>query len=131
MLILLVAYLLTEVGVLHDKLYCKSENIIGANSKILPLVYVFFFLNVPLELALYFSDASCLLYLLFVGILSLSLLSNVSVTKIKVLDACGPPGLPNLLSGASEMAVTTVISALSFAPDGEVYVVQRPQIDNF
>jgi len=44
--ILLVAYLLTEVGVLHDKLYklyCKSENIIGANSKILPLVYVFFF----------------------------------------------------------------------------------------
>lgn len=43
MLILLVAYLLTEVGVLHDKLYCKSENIIGANSKILPIVHVFFF----------------------------------------------------------------------------------------
>jgi len=57
-----------------------------------------------------------------VGIPSLSLFSNVSVTKIKVLDASGPPGLPNLLSGTSEMAVTTVISALSFAPDGEVIV---------
>jgi hypothetical protein len=44
------------------------------------------------------------------------------VTKIKVLDASGPPGLPNLLSGTTEMAVTTVISALSFAPDGEVIV---------
>ncbi|XVF13059.1 hypothetical protein REPUB_Repub08aG0175100 [Reevesia pubescens] len=42
-----------------------------------------------------------------------------SVTKIKVLDASGPPGLPSLLSGASEMSVTTVISALSFSPDGE------------
>ncbi|KAK3227903.1 hypothetical protein Dsin_007765 [Dipteronia sinensis] len=42
-----------------------------------------------------------------------------SVTKIKVLDASGPPGLPSLLSGASETMVTTAISALSFSPDGE------------
>ncbi|XVE81715.1 hypothetical protein DITRI_Ditri15bG0087900 [Diplodiscus trichospermus] len=42
-----------------------------------------------------------------------------SVTKIKVLDASGPPGLPSLLSGAPEMSVTTLISALSFSPDGE------------
>lgn len=42
-----------------------------------------------------------------------------SMTKIKVLDASGPPGLPTLLGGASEMAVNTAISALSFAPDGE------------
>ncbi|CAE6132780.1 unnamed protein product [Arabidopsis arenosa] len=42
-----------------------------------------------------------------------------SMTKIKVLDASGPPGLPNFLRGASESAVTTAISALSFSPDGE------------
>lgn len=42
-----------------------------------------------------------------------------SMTKIKVLDASGPPGLPNFLR-ASESAVTTAISALSFSPDGEV-----------
>ncbi|XVF10515.1 hypothetical protein REPUB_Repub07fG0189600 [Reevesia pubescens] len=42
-----------------------------------------------------------------------------SVTKIKVLNASGPPGLPSLLSGAPEMSVTTVISALSFSADGE------------
>ncbi|XP_010541230.1 PREDICTED: uncharacterized protein LOC104814738 isoform X2 [Tarenaya hassleriana] len=42
-----------------------------------------------------------------------------SVTKIKVLDASGPPGLPRLLGGSSESAVTTAISALSFSPDGE------------
>ncbi|XVF52982.1 hypothetical protein PTKIN_Ptkin05aG0061600 [Pterospermum kingtungense] len=42
-----------------------------------------------------------------------------SLTKIKVLDANGPPGLPSLLSGAPEMSVTTLISALSFSPDGE------------
>ncbi|CAN6860130.1 unnamed protein product [Brassica oleracea] len=42
-----------------------------------------------------------------------------SMTKIRVLDASGPPGLPNLLRGASESAVTTAISALSFSPDGE------------
>ncbi|KAJ7004155.1 uncharacterized protein [Populus alba] len=50
---------------------------------------------------------------------TISVYDMQSVTKIKVLDASGPPGLPNLLSGTSEMAVTTVISALSFAPDGE------------
>lgn len=44
-----------------------------------------------------------------------------SITKIKVLDASGPPGLPSLLGGASEMAVNTAISALSFSPDGEVF----------
>ncbi|XP_055821617.1 uncharacterized protein LOC129890105 isoform X2 [Solanum dulcamara] len=42
-----------------------------------------------------------------------------SITKIKVLDASGPPGFPSLLGGASAMNVTTVISALSFSPDGE------------
>ncbi|XP_022737520.1 uncharacterized protein LOC111290469 [Durio zibethinus] len=42
-----------------------------------------------------------------------------SVTRIKVLDASGPPGLPSLLLGAPETSVTTVISALSFSPDGE------------
>ncbi|KAJ6388600.1 hypothetical protein OIU77_027041 [Salix suchowensis] len=50
---------------------------------------------------------------------TISVYDMQSVTKIKVLDASGPPGLPNLLPGTSEMAVTTVISALSFAPDGE------------
>ncbi|KAK6263168.1 hypothetical protein QUC31_008984 [Theobroma cacao] len=42
-----------------------------------------------------------------------------SVTKIKVLDASGPPGLPSLLLGGPETSVTTVISALSFSSDGE------------
>ncbi|XP_022978735.1 uncharacterized protein LOC111478602 isoform X1 [Cucurbita maxima] len=42
-----------------------------------------------------------------------------SVTKIKVLDASGPPGLPSLLAAGSEKAVRTSISALSFSPDGE------------
>lgn len=42
-----------------------------------------------------------------------------SITKIKVLDASGPPGFPSLLGGASGMTVTTAISALSFSPDGE------------
>lgn len=42
-----------------------------------------------------------------------------SMAKIKVLDASGPPGHPTLLGGASDTAVTTAISALSFAVDGE------------
>ncbi|CAA0812130.1 Transducin/WD40 repeat-like superfamily protein [Striga hermonthica] len=42
-----------------------------------------------------------------------------SMTKVKVLDASGPPGLPNLLGGTIEKAITTAISALSFSPDGE------------
>ncbi|KAL5551984.1 hypothetical protein UlMin_002160 [Ulmus minor] len=42
-----------------------------------------------------------------------------SVTKIKVLDASGPPGLPTLLSAASETVVATAISALTFSPNGE------------
>lgn len=42
-----------------------------------------------------------------------------SVTKIKVLDASGPPGLPSLLGGTSEVGVSTAISALSFSLDGE------------
>ncbi|KAK9145983.1 hypothetical protein Sjap_005886 [Stephania japonica] len=42
-----------------------------------------------------------------------------SVTKIRVLDASGPPGLPGLLGGTSEVRITTAISALSFSPDGE------------
>lgn len=41
-----------------------------------------------------------------------------SVTKIKVLDASGPPGIPTLLSGAPE-TVISAISALKFSPDGE------------
>lgn len=52
--------------------------------------------------------------------LNVSYDSHCSMTKIRVLDASGPPGLPNLLRGASESAVTTAISALSFSPDGEV-----------
>ncbi|KAK4787078.1 hypothetical protein SAY86_010911 [Trapa natans] len=42
-----------------------------------------------------------------------------SVTKIKVLDASAPLGLPSLLGNQYGMALTTVISALSFSPDGE------------
>ncbi|KAJ8646225.1 hypothetical protein MRB53_007973 [Persea americana] len=42
-----------------------------------------------------------------------------SVTKMKVLDASGPPGFPSLLGGASDTTITTSISALSFSPDGE------------
>uniref|UniRef100_A0A1D1ZAP5 WD repeat-containing protein 7 n=1 Tax=Anthurium amnicola TaxID=1678845 RepID=A0A1D1ZAP5_9ARAE len=42
-----------------------------------------------------------------------------SVTKIKVLDASGPPGLPSLLAGASDTVATAAITALSFSPDGE------------
>ncbi|KAK6158274.1 hypothetical protein DH2020_005588 [Rehmannia glutinosa] len=42
-----------------------------------------------------------------------------SMSKIKVLDASGPPGLPNLLGGTLEKAITTAISALSFSPDGQ------------
>ncbi|XP_042489647.1 uncharacterized protein LOC122069658 isoform X2 [Macadamia integrifolia] len=42
-----------------------------------------------------------------------------SVSKVKVLDASGPPGLPSLLQRASETTLTTAISALSFSPDGE------------
>lgn len=38
-----------------------------------------------------------------------------SMSKIKVLDSSGPLGLPSLLGGALE----TAISALSFSPDGE------------
>lgn len=43
--------------------------------------------------------------------------------KIKVLDASGPPGLPNLLAASSEMMLVTAISALSFSPDGEVHFI--------
>ncbi|XP_072984917.1 uncharacterized protein [Typha latifolia] len=42
-----------------------------------------------------------------------------SVTKIRILDASGPPGLPSLLEGASSTKITIIISALSFSPDGE------------
>ncbi|XP_039843581.1 uncharacterized protein LOC120703529 isoform X3 [Panicum virgatum] len=42
-----------------------------------------------------------------------------SVTKIRILDACGPPGLPSLLTGSSNTMATILISALSFSPDGE------------
>lgn len=42
------------------------------------------------------------------------------MAAIKILDASGPPGLPSLLGGDSELSVATAISALSFSPDGEV-----------
>ncbi|XP_051151398.1 uncharacterized protein LOC127265582 isoform X2 [Andrographis paniculata] len=42
-----------------------------------------------------------------------------SMSKIKILDASGPPGLPTVLGRTLEMEVTTAISALSFSPDGE------------
>ncbi|XP_062026165.1 uncharacterized protein LOC133742501 isoform X1 [Rosa rugosa] len=42
-----------------------------------------------------------------------------SIVKIKILDASGPPGLPNLLAASSEMKLVTAISALNFSPDGE------------
>ncbi|XP_050378670.1 uncharacterized protein LOC126795980 [Argentina anserina] len=42
-----------------------------------------------------------------------------SIMKIKILDASGPPGLPNLLAASSEMKLVTAISALNFTPDGE------------
>lgn len=45
------------------------------------------------------------------------------MAKVKVLDANGPPGLPSLLGGASEVVVITSISALSFSPDGEVHLI--------
>ncbi|AQL03668.1 Transducin/WD40 repeat-like superfamily protein [Zea mays] len=43
-----------------------------------------------------------------------------SVTKIRILDASGPPGLPSLLAGSSNRTTTILISVLSFSPDGEV-----------
>ncbi|KAL6602748.1 hypothetical protein ACP70R_043109 [Stipagrostis hirtigluma subsp. patula] len=42
-----------------------------------------------------------------------------SVTKIRILDASGPPGLPSLLAGSSNTTATILITALSFSPDGE------------
>lgn len=42
-----------------------------------------------------------------------------SVTKIRILDASGPPGLPSLLAGSSNTTATILISVLSFSPDGE------------
>ncbi|XP_020583886.1 uncharacterized protein LOC110026981 [Phalaenopsis equestris] len=42
-----------------------------------------------------------------------------SVTKIKILDASAPLGLPSLLEGTSNTGMTTAISALIFSPDEE------------
>lgn len=42
-----------------------------------------------------------------------------SVTKIRILDACGPPGLPSFLEGPSNTTTTILITALSFSLDGE------------
>jgi hypothetical protein len=44
-----------------------------------------------------------------------------SVTKIRILDACGPPGLPSFLEGPSDTTTSILITALSFSPDGEVW----------
>ncbi|KAL8138888.1 hypothetical protein V2J09_004889 [Rumex salicifolius] len=41
-----------------------------------------------------------------------------SLAKIKVLDASGPPGMPNFLPRVSD-TITTAISALTFSQDGE------------
>jgi hypothetical protein len=46
-----------------------------------------------------------------------------SVTKIRILDASAPLGLPVLLKGASNTKVATAISALSFSPDGEIVYI--------
>ena len=54
-----------------------------------------------------------------VSIFDLSSLFYLSVTKIKILDASGPPGIPTLLSGAPE-TIISAISTLTFSPDGEV-----------
>ena len=43
-----------------------------------------------------------------------------SVTKIRILDASGPPGIPSLLEGSSNTTATILITVLSFSPDGEV-----------
>jgi len=43
-----------------------------------------------------------------------------SATKLKVLDASGPPGHPALLASNKTSATAGGISALSFSPDGEV-----------
>lgn len=43
-----------------------------------------------------------------------------SVTKIRILDASGPPGLPSLLDGSSNTTATILITALSFSLEGEV-----------
>lgn len=53
-----------------------------------------------------------------------------SMNKIKILDASGPPGLPSMLGGTLEMAMTTAISALSFSPDGEVPLMSLHALRN-
>lgn len=42
-----------------------------------------------------------------------------SITKIRILDASGPPGLPVLLAESSNTMASILISVLSFSPDGE------------
>jgi hypothetical protein len=59
-----------------------------------------------------------LIFFLYSFVLFLVLL--YSVTKIRILDASGPPGLPSLLAGSPNITATILISALSFSPDGEV-----------
>lgn len=51
--------------------------------------------------------------------LSIQVYDLQSVTKLKILDASGPPGFESLLSGDIAMSTTGGISALSFSPDGE------------
>ncbi|GFP88939.1 WD repeat-containing protein 7 [Phtheirospermum japonicum] len=47
-------------------------------------------------------------------------IGEISSAIVRVYDMqSGPPGLPNLLGGTFEKAMTTAISALSFSPDGE------------
>lgn len=51
--------------------------------------------------------------------LSIQVYDLQSVTKLKILDASGPPGFASLLSGDKAMSTTGGISALCFSPDGE------------
>ncbi|CAM6033085.1 unnamed protein product [Sphagnum compactum] len=50
-----------------------------------------------------------------------------SATKLKVLDASGPPGHPALLASNKTSATAGGISALSFSPDGEGLVAFSQQ----
>ncbi|KAK6935446.1 hypothetical protein RJ641_035601 [Dillenia turbinata] len=54
-----------------------------------------------------------------INIASIHVYDLESVTKMKILDASGPPGLPSFLAGSSQTTLVTAISALCFSPNGE------------
>lgn len=76
-----------------------------------------------------YGSLFCKLHTYHLLCLMVSLSSLSSVAKIKVLDASAPLALPSLLAGASGMALTTVISALSFSQDGEVPYIHSTCLD--